>query len=173
MERTKIQDLQHMEHLILQTLFQASLKDENGEEITLGEYHFKFSNAVRIAGQCRPGEKLIKLSRRLCEANLHQWDKIKAILLHEMAHAFTAKIYGMKHAGHTPKFRKVARQLGTPVTGSQTPKGFNLEVPYKYKLTCPNCGKVTKYNQRVDRSCGKCNPGKYDPRYKMEISQIH
>ena len=66
---------------------------------------FGFDNAKTRGGQCNHTTKRITVSRHL--ASRFDDDEIHQVLLHEVAHAIAGPA-----AGHGPKWRSVARELG-------------------------------------------------------------
>lgn len=81
-------------------------------------------------------------------------------IIHELAHAKTGQ-------NHTKQWREFYIQIG----GNGHTGWVRLSIPnlFRYKLICPQCGKVWyRDRKRRDSSCGKCSDGKYDPKYKLE-----
>lgn len=138
-------------------------------------YTFGFMDEKKTLGYCHYINKTIELSRPICENNFDKLDtEIKDIILHEIAHAFCVAIYGRrKGGGHDKKWKQIARGIGC--NGNRcydwevkTPKG-------KYTLSCPNDDCDYQYEMyrkpRVERSCGKCSQGVYNPKYKLVITE--
>jgi len=65
-------------------------------------YHFEFNNRKRAFGTCHYVRKKISLSLPLCSENLDKIEtRIYNTILHEMAHAFSVEVYGIKNGrGH-------------------------------------------------------------------------
>ena len=90
------------EERLIEVAAQArELMDEHG----LREWTFRFSAARGRLGECREGEKLIRLSRR--HAVNDGPEEVKDTILHEIAHALA----GAK-ARHGPVWKAVAVRLG-------------------------------------------------------------
>lgn len=109
-------------------------------------------------GQCYYIKNTISLnSTFIGYVHLDEWVDT---ILHEFAHA---KI----RSGHDKKWREFLIQIGG--NGKTHASTTSLMYPlYKYKLICPECGKVSyKHKKGYDRSCGKCSGGKYNPKYKL------
>jgi ribosomal protein S27AE len=116
------------------------------------------SLGINIYGSCYYGINTIILnSTFIGYVYLNEWVEI---ILHEFAHA---KIGG----GHNKKWREFFIKIGG--IGETYHYRTSLESPlYKYKLICPECGRVSyMHKRRNDRSCGKCSGSKYNPNYKM------
>lgn len=119
-------------------------------------WSFGFDNAKRRAGLCDYSRRRISVSRYLSaryddETN-HQ------TLLHEVAHALA----GPK-AGHGPKWKAIARDLG--YTGGTTHHGETAVELAPWVGTCP-AGHIAYRHRRPSRaaSCVRCAP-RFDERF--------
>lgn len=121
-------------------------------------WSFGFDNAKRRAGLCNFTTKNITVSRYL--AARYDDDEIHQILLHEVAHALAGP-----RAGHGPKWRRVAAELG--YEGSRLHDGQTADELAPWVGTCPS-GHVLYRHRRPSRttSCGKCSRS-YDPRFLL------
>jgi predicted SprT family Zn-dependent metalloprotease len=170
MERTKFSTLDQLKDQITKEMHKDYFF--NGEVFNpLNEgWWFQFDNGTRRMGQCSIHLKRISLSRKMCELNMNRWDLIEDILLHELAHAFTEKIYGKESSGHTPQFRRIAKSMGSSLLGSMIPKSFGLRVPYRYKYRCPGCGGTWERQKKIEGSCRACSGSNiYDPKFKLVL----
>ncbi|MDQ2689364.1 MAG: SprT-like domain-containing protein [Chloroflexota bacterium] len=121
-------------------------------------WSFAFDNAKRRAGLCDYTRKRISVSRYLSaryddETN-HQ------TLLHEVAHALAGP-----DAGHGPKWKRVARDLG--YTGGRVHHGETAVELAPWIGVCP-AGHVAYRHRRPSRetSCSKCAP-RFDARFRF------
>lgn len=114
--------------------------------------------------------KRIELSRyalKYSEKELKDWVDT---ILHEIAHGIDAAIRG--RSNHDWHWKMVARHIGCTAQRCGDFKIKN-EAPSKYTIKCTNCGhernghKRSRVIERGHRSCGKCNPNRYDERYKL------
>ena len=62
-------------------------------EFGLYGYKLKLTNNKRTMGSCNPVDKVIKFSRMAVKYSTKE--KVKDLILHELAHAITAKRYGL------------------------------------------------------------------------------
>lgn len=120
---------------------------------------FAFDHARTRAGLCNYTKKRISVSRHI--ALLSEDDDIHQVLLHEVAHAIAGQ-----RAGHGPKWRAVAAELG--YVGGRTHDG---PVPHElapWVGTCPN-GHVSYRYRKPTRpnSCGVCSR-RFDPAFRIE-----
>lgn len=120
---------------------------------------FAFDHARTRAGLCNYTKKRISVSRHI--ALLSEDDDIHQVLLHEVAHA----IAGQK-AGHGPKWRAVAAELG--YVGGRTHDGPVPNELAPWVGTCPN-GHVSYRHRKPTRpnSCGVCSR-RFDPAFRIE-----
>ena len=77
------------------------LMDRHG----LGEWALRFSGARKKLGECRPRQKLIRISR--AHAVNGAPEQVTDTILHEIAHALAGP-----DAGHGPAWKAVAKRLG-------------------------------------------------------------
>lgn len=151
------------------------VRDIYGSEHTLCAkdmgYRFKFDNAKRRNGQINYRTKIISLSKPKALVNLHQIDgPIQNTILHEIAHAFSYKLYGRNGAGHCKKWRSIAKQIGC--SGERCSSGYE-QPDSKYTLICETCGKESPMHRKpkVNRSCGSCSPRVYNEKFIMTLRQ--
>jgi predicted SprT family Zn-dependent metalloprotease len=146
------------------------LMDRHG--LTSQGWYFEFDNAKNRAGVCRFNRKVIGLSRVLMPHM--KPEKIKDTILHEIAHA----LVGARH-GHDRVWQRKALEIGCNADRCWTHNDLNegsaevLAKQSKYTLTCPSCGQEHGMHRKpkAKRSCGKCSGGRYNPKYKMVVTQ--
>lgn len=144
-----------------------SLMDEHG----LGDWSFKFDRAVRRFGCCYHHRKLITISEPIAKLNLHQIERIRQTVLHEIAHALCDE-----SDGHNDNWRRMARSIGH--SGERTYSHADVVTPKRktrayrtYRGECPNCERVLHRSRRTNIACGQCckkyNHGKYTERFAI------
>ncbi|HTL41222.1 MAG TPA: SprT-like domain-containing protein [Pseudolysinimonas sp.] len=119
---------------------------------------FGFDNARTRAGLCSYDKKRISVSRLL--AGRYDDDEIHQVLLHEVAHALAGA-----GAGHGPRWKKVARDLG--YEGKRLHGGAIADELAPWIGHCPT-GHVHYRYKRPTRvvSCAKCSRS-FDLRYEI------
>ncbi len=113
------------------------------------EWSFGFDNAKTRAGLCNYTAKRITVSKYL--AARFEDDEIHQVLLHEVAHAMAGT-----RAGHGPRWKAVAKQLG--YEGARLHEGQTATEFAPWIGTCP-AGHVHYRYRRPARplSCGTCS----------------
>ena len=113
------------------------------------EWSFGFDNAKTRAGLCNYTAKRITVSKYL--AARFEDDEIHQVLLHEVAHAMAGT-----RAGHGPRWKAVAKQLG--YEGARLHEGQTATELAPWIGTCP-AGHVHYRYRRPARplSCGTCS----------------
>ena len=111
---------------------------------------FAFDNAKTRAGLCNYTDKRISVSKYL--AARYEDDEIHQVLLHEVAHAIAGT-----RAGHGPKWKAVAKELG--YEGKRLHDGEIANEFAPWVGTCP-AGHLHYRYRRPARvlSCGKRSP---------------
>jgi predicted SprT family Zn-dependent metalloprotease len=125
------------------------------EHQLLPKWSFQFDSAKLAFGKCNFTDRVISLSRHLVELNNEA--EVRDTVLHEIAHALAPR-----GAGHGPKWRAIARQIGC-----RAKRCYGREVVRpkpKFKGTCPSCRTVIFRYRRAQITCAKCSP-LYDPRF--------
>ena len=119
---------------------------------------FAFDNARTRAGLCSYDKKRISVSRLL--AARYDDDEIHQVLLHEVAHALAGA-----GAGHGPRWKRIARDLG--YEGKRLHGGAIADELAPWIGQCPN-GHVHYRYKRPTRvvSCAKCSR-RFDLRYEI------
>lgn len=119
-------------------------------------WSFGFDNAKRRAGLCDYAHKRISVSRYL--AARYDDDTNHQTLLHEVAHALAGP-----RAGHGPRWKAVARELG--YVGGTTHAGETATELAPWVGVCP-AGHVAYRHRRPSRatSCVKC-AARFDERF--------
>lgn len=117
-------------------------------------WSFGFDNAKTRAGLCNYTRKRITVSRYLAEK--FEDDAIHQTLLHEVAHAMAGP-----RAGHGPKWKAIATELG--YEGGRLHEGPIASELAPWVGTCP-AGHIIHRYRRPTRpmACGKC-ARRYDP----------
>ena len=110
---------------------------------------FGFDTAKTRAGLCNYTDKKITVSRYL--ASRYEDDEIHQVLLHEVAHAIAGS-----RAGHGPKWKAVAAELG--YEGKRLHDGAIANELAPWVGTCP-AGHVHYRYRRPTRplACGRCS----------------
>ena len=121
-------------------------------------WSFGFDNARTRAGLCNYDKKRITVSRLL--AARYDDDEIHQVLLHEVAHAIAGS-----GAGHGPRWKKIARDLG--YEGKRLHGSAIADELAPWVGHCPN-GHVHYRYRRPTRtvSCAKCSR-RFDLRYEI------
>ena len=109
---------------------------------------FGFDRARVRFGCTHYTTKQITLSRVLCELN--EWETIQPVVLHEIAHALVGQM-----RGHDTTWKEACLRLGGD--GKRLYDSDVVNTPeFKYKATCPVCGKVY-YRLRAPRKTSSCS----------------
>lgn len=117
----------------------------------VGSWSFAFDHAKRRAGLCNYTSKRISVSRYL--AAKFDDDEIHQILLHEVAHALAGA-----GAGHGPKWRSVAREIG--YVGERTHDGEIAHELAPWIGHCPAGHQHARFRKPTrESSCAKCARG--------------
>jgi predicted SprT family Zn-dependent metalloprotease len=126
------------------------------------QWAFGFDNAKTRAGLCNYTDKRITVSRHL--AGRYEDDEIHQVLLHEVAHAIAGS-----RAGHGPKWRAVAAELG--YEGKRLHDGAIANELAPWVGTCP-AGHLHYRYRKPTRvlACGKCSR-RFDPAYAIVWQQ--
>lgn len=139
-------------------------------------YRFEFNNRKRAFGTCYYSQKKISLSLPLCSENLDKIDtRIRNTILHEIAHALSVYVYGIRSGrGHGHNWKAIAKQIGCD--GERCYDGETVNLPKaKYSLTCDNCGYESPKHRKVSRkyACAKCckahNGGKFSDKFILKF----
>lgn len=114
-------------------------------------WSFGFDSAKTRAGLCDYTKKRITVSRYL--AGRYEDDEIHQILLHEVAHALAGK-----RAGHGPRWKAIAHDLG--YEGKRTHDGAIADELAPWLGACP-AGHIYYRYRKPTRplACGKCGRG--------------
>jgi len=116
-----------------------------------------WSTRLRIAGNCRPDDREIRLS---VSYHLHFPEEIEHTLLHEMLH--------LLYPTHDTAFRQAAERLGVSMNCRDYP---GVHPRSRYVYICPECRTVYHRQKRADISCGKCSGHAYDPRFRLVLQK--
>lgn len=119
------------------------------EHLGPGIWTFDFDNAKARAGLCNYDRRRISVSRYL--ASRYTDEEIHQVLLHEVAHALAGS-----RAGHGPRWRRIATDLG--YRGSRLHSGEIAADLAPWFGTCPKGH--THYRYRTPSrplACGRCS----------------
>lgn len=125
-------------------------------------WSFGFDAAKTRAGLCDYSRKRITVSRYL--AARYDDDEIHQVLLHEVAHALAGP-----RAGHGPRWKAVARDLG--YEGKRLHDGAIANELAPWVGVCP--GGHTHYRYRRPAkalACGRCSK-RFDPNYLIDWTE--
>jgi predicted SprT family Zn-dependent metalloprotease len=130
---------------------QAWAHEMMAHHITESGWSFGFDHAKMRAGLCDFKKKRISVSRYL--AARYDDDEVRQILLHEIAHALAGS-----RAGHGPKWRTIAKQIG--YDGKRTHDGSAANDLAPIVGYCPAGHEFFRF-KRATRplSCGRCSRG--------------
>lgn len=125
-------------------LFGAQIIQDAG----IGDYTIKLHNKRHALADCNSFYRVIRYSTHFVK--IATKEQFRGVTLHEIAHALVG---GQHH--HNYVFRQKCRELGADenYVGCSA-KG--VSVPAKYKLTCPDCGGVSRANVRKRYICSEC-----------------
>jgi predicted SprT family Zn-dependent metalloprotease len=125
-------------------------------------WSFGFDNAKTRAGLCNYTNKHISVSRYL--AGRYEDDEIHQVLLHEVAHAIAGS-----RAGHGPKWKAVAAELG--YEGKRLHDGAIANELAPWVGTCPAGHLHYRYRKPTRAlTCGKCSK-RFNPAYVITWQQ--
>jgi predicted SprT family Zn-dependent metalloprotease len=120
---------------------------------------FAFDHARTRAGLCQYDRKRISVSKLLAER--YEDDEIHQVLLHEVAHAMAGP-----RAGHGPRWKSVATQLG--YEGTRLHQGETATELAPWVGTCPAGHRHYRYRKPTRAlSCAKCSK-RFDPAFRIE-----
>lgn len=112
-------------------------------------WSFGFDNAKTRAGLCNYTDKRISVSKYL--AARYEDDEIHQVLLHEVAHAVAGT-----RAGHGPKWKAVAKELG--YEGKRLHDGAIANEFAPWVGTCPAGHLHYRYRKPARAmACGQCS----------------
>lgn len=133
-------------------------------------YTFKWDNRSRKRlGYCHFVKKEIGLSKSIIELNLHKTKEIRAVVLHEIAHAINYELND--DTGHSEVWREILLELGGDGKTLYKPNTFVMPLT-KYTMKCTTCGIEVGYVRKpTHKSCAMCYPKSYNPKYKMKLSK--
>ena len=119
---------------------------------------FGFDTARTRAGQCDHTRRRITVSRVL--ASRFEDDEVHQVLLHEVAHAIAGH-----HAGHGPRWQRIAQQLG--YAGGRVHVGTRTDDLAPWIGQCPAGHVHYRYRRPTrDLSCARC-ARRFDPAHRI------
>jgi predicted SprT family Zn-dependent metalloprotease len=119
----------------------------------LGPAQVMWSQRMRIAGNCRPETREIRLS---IQYHTFYPDELESTLLHEMLH--------LLYPTHDASFRHAAEKLGVSLHCREYP---GIQSPSRHVYVCPGCNSVFYRRKRANLACASCSGGTYDERFKL------
>lgn len=157
--------LEDAKALAIRTMNENGLRTDG----KLGSWRFEWMNTKRALGRANSFLRYVKLSTHFVRVNDEA--AVLDVIRHEVAHGIAGN-----HAGHGPKWKSVAAELGcTTLCGVQDDV---VAPPAKWMGTCRICGRTiyryrrTQKEQRTQRACGQCckefNGGKWDARFVLD-----
>lgn len=136
---------------------------------------FDYDNAKRRFGLCYYTKKQIRLSLPLVQLNLDKPAQIQETTLHEVAHSLSYTIFGREGSGHGPKWKMVAKAIGS---NSERCYDHTVSTPMRrYLYECPNCHQGTTRHKKISKNlaCGACckkfNGGQYSNEYILILKE--
>jgi len=108
---------------------------------------------TRTLGRCDQGTRTIQLARWVFERC--PWSEIEDLVRHEVAHALAGP-----RAGHGPRWKQIARELGATPRGCVHPTEWtspSQEKPRNVRLECLECGQVYERKNRVKVGRFRCS----------------
>jgi predicted SprT family Zn-dependent metalloprotease len=121
-------------------------------------WSFGFDNAKTRAGQCDFARRRITLSRHL--ALRFAATDVDQVVVHEVAHALAGP-----EAGHGPRWRAIARELG--YTGSRLHDGPIASELAPWVGACPAGHEHFRYRKPTrPMACARCSR-RYDPAFTI------
>ena len=137
-------------------LVRAHAEAQMAEHLDMDVWSFGWDSAKKRLGVCKYDQHLISLSRYFVD--YHSLDEIDQVMRHEIAHALA----GSK-AGHGPKWKKIATELGynhKKISGDEIGNATA-----KLIGTCPNGHTVYRHRKpKSPLSCSRCST-RFDYRY--------
>jgi hypothetical protein len=109
----------------------------------------RFSRKMRtFVGGCYHDTRTIVYGTQFCEANAHDDEALRWVVVHECAH--------LKHNDHGHKFNGLCTKHGVDPDGYS--KGTIIPRHYreKFSVKCPSCGFSKKYFKECRTSWKKC-----------------
>ena len=128
----------------------------------LDDWSFRYHTKKRAVGTCYYQSKTIALSRYHAEQS--ELKDIVDTLLHEIAHALTPG------DSHGSRWVAACQRIGA--NPEKYFRGPVIDVPMKWTLECPVCGRQTKKARKPTRqlSCGRCSPT-FDLKYLLTLKE--
>jgi predicted SprT family Zn-dependent metalloprotease len=137
-------------------LVRAHAEAQMAEHLDMAVWSFGWDSAKKRLGVCKYDQHLISLSRYFVD--YHSLEEIDQVMRHEIAHALA----GSK-AGHGPKWKKIATELGynhKKISGDEIGNATA-----KLIGTCPNGHTVYRHRKpKAPLSCSRCST-RFDYQY--------
>jgi len=116
------------------------------------------------AGNCRPKERLIRVS---VGYHRRRPDALPVTLAHEMLHLLIP--------GHGAEFKRagvpIAEALGTTWKKFRYAEAWADLRRFRYLYACRSCGLEIPSMKRRRGSCGRCGPGGYSEEYRLVLAE--
>lgn len=131
--------------------------------LTGDSWSFRFDHAKTRFGQCDHRNKTITISRYLASSAAD--DDVHQVLLHEVAHAIAGP-----RAGHGPRWREVARDLG--YDGGRTHNAPAATEHARWRGVCPAGHEIIRFRKPSRQtSCAHCAP-RFSPDHLIAWSDV-
>ena len=123
---------------------------------------------TRLQGRCWRAQRIIEIS------DVYQDERLTRELDHLMAHEAAHFIW----QGHPKGFKEFLRHAGVAESYIHGESGRASALymtvtaerrPPRYTWQCPACGATTVSHRRGVRSCGRCVPGEWTPRFRLML----
>jgi predicted SprT family Zn-dependent metalloprotease len=141
----------------------------------LRDWCFQWDSAKQRFGYCSYSKKVISLSAPLTRLNTEE--KVRDVILHEIAHALTGPIRRVGNRStshHGPEWVSNARAIGCSSTRCHDTETPTIMPSANYTGTCPNGHTITRMRLKgraTEMACTLCcnayNGGRYSAEYKF------
>jgi predicted SprT family Zn-dependent metalloprotease len=134
------------------------------------KYYFEWDMRSRKRlGYCNFTLYKIGISRAIVELNLHNTKAIRAVVLHEIAHAIAFELF--EDEGHSETWKKILLHIGGDGKARYDPREL-IQPRMKYTLSCQNCDLEIGVTRRPKvQSCGVCDPSGFNSKYKLTVKK--
>ena len=139
-------------------------------EHNLTGWHFQFDRARRRSGYCWYAMRTISLSRGYVELNDEAL--VRNTVLHEIAHA----LVGVGHH-HDRVWRLKAMSIGCNGQRCTSAVGDSEVIRPRapFEAVCPGCDRIYsafRISRRGPKSCGVCDPTRFNERFVLVYRRV-